>query len=422
MGVRYCGSTGGPHDLTAVDSGTNVCGRSPTPGPYCSSRDPSVWQRTGYVLEAWEVAKAQYAADAIIAHTEQDFYDLIRGAVPMLLLACGGVLTTTIIGAGVGSLAGGVGAIPGAAVGFAVGTALLEAFGLAFLAVYLRDRVHDIAAALYSGACTAWKSCGDRESIHAAARSMAEGVGLFYAALLQALLMYLGAALASRTLSASRNALRGSRLFQACEDLEAWITRNFTELYKKHIGKPPPGVLPPITADLADWAKYIEGIKLEPPPNRGTLWSKIGAAKAEELATQRGLVTLEMLLKDNGFLPAYEEAFPKGTWNDTTKAIWRQTSLKYARGLQGRVIAFVDDPVLAKAIQEAPVKPLKDLAVGEPAIKEPVIASELMEISDVMERNPNISVVEIRDVSKPDVTIKVMTRAQVLQSKGAPLH
>ena len=135
----------------------------------------------------------------------------------------------------------------------------------------------------------------------------------------------------------------------------------------------------------------------------------------------RGGVTLEMLLKDNGFLAAYEETFA-GVQNATTEQIWRALSEKYARSLQGRVIAFVNEPELAAAIKNAPSTSIKDLPVGEPAISKPQILNELMEISDVMERNPNISVVEIRDLSNPNVTIKVMSRTQVLESKAAPLQ
>jgi hypothetical protein len=282
----------------------------------------------------------------------------------------------------------------------------------------------------------AWKSCGDADGIDRAARQMAEAVGLYYAALLQALLLYLGSALASRTLAASRRALRGSTLFKSCEKLEAWINKNFKELYEKHLGKPAPGVLPPVTRSLDEWSRYIQEMQLKPPPrDKGILWSRIGADRAEALASKKGLTSLEMLLKNNGFLAAYEEVFGKSPGQATeavTRAIWQQVSERYARSLQGRVIAFVDDQSLAKAIKDSPVKSLAELAEeqkatpGKPSgpaiVKAPQITNELMEISSVMERNANVSVVDIRDISKPDVTIKMMTREQVLQSKAAPLQ
>jgi hypothetical protein len=90
--------------------------------------------------------------------------------------------------------------------------------------------------------------------------------------------------------------------------------------------------------------------------------------------------------------------------------------------LQGKVSAYVDSPALAKAIKEAPAKPIKDLKPGESAIKGPQITNELMEISSVMEKNPNISSVAIYDIAKPDVMIKLMTREMVQQSKAAPLQ
>lgn len=426
MGQKYPGSMGVSNDFTAIDSGTSVLGRSSTPGPVCATEDPNVLQRTGYVLDAWEIAKNRYARASIISHTEQDFYEIIQGAVPMLLMACGLVLTTTIIGAGVGGvLGGGVGAMPGAAAGFAFGTTILEVLGLAFLAVFLKDRLGDIGDALYTGATMAWKSCGDPTTIDLAAKRMAESIGLFYAALLQALLLYLGSALASRTLAASRTALRDSKLFQSCEKLEAWLNKNFAELYQKHLGKPAPGILPPGTRSLEEWTLYIQQLELKAPQrDKGILWSKLGdqGERAAKLASDRGLTSLEMLLKDTGFPAAYEAAFGK-LQDGTTRAIWKQISEKYARSLQGRVIGFVDDQALLKAIKESPVKPFKDLAPGEPAItKAPQITNELMEISSVMERNPNISIVEIRDIANPDVTIKTMFRTSVLQSKAAPLQ
>lgn len=427
MGQRIPGSTGGTQDYSAIDPGTNLVNRSPNPGPQCVTQDPNILQRTGYIIQAWEVSKSRFVGPAIIEHTERDFYELVKGAIPMLLAACGLILSTTILGALIGSLAGGIGSLPGAALGFSVGTALLQVLGLAFLFVFLKDRLGDIASALSSGASMAWKSCGSPASIDAAARQMAEGVGLFYAALLQAILLYLGSALASRTLASSRNALRESKLFKSCEKLEAWINRNFAELYQKHIGKPAPGILPPISQSLDEWTAYIQAMKLEPPPaNKGMLWSRIGADRAKTEAGKRGLVTLEMQLEKNGFLQAYAEVFGqsvRAATEATTRQIWKMLSEKYASTLRGSVIALVDDASLAKAIRESPVKPIKDLKPGEPAIiKAPQLTNELMEISSVMEKNPNISAVMVRDISNPDVTIKMMTREIVLQSKAAPLH
>jgi hypothetical protein len=417
MGQRVPGPIGGPQDFTAIDVGTNVRSRSPIPVPYCISRDPSVLQRSRYVLDAWQLAENCYIEAAIIAHTEEDFYELTKGIVPMMLIACSTVLTTTIAGAALGSALAGVGAIPGAAAGYAVGTTLLEILGLAFLAVYLKDRAKDIGAALYSGAETAWKSCGERSNIDAAARSMADSVGLFYAALFQALLMYLGAALANRTLLSSRKALRGSMLFRTCERLEVWITRNFAVLYRKHIGKPPPGVMPPITRSEMDWAKFIGAIQLKPLYNRGVLWSKIGAEKAESLAARRGMTSLEMLLKDNGFMEAFTAVFG-GEETAATHQIWKLVSKKYAQSRRGRVIAYVNDAEWAKATRESPSKPIEKLARGESAIEGPIFNDELMKITEVMNQNSNISIVDIRDVSNPDVTIKTMSRMYVLPSEG----
>lgn len=420
---QYRGPIGKPYDVLVNDRGTNSLSRSASAGPLCATEDASVMQRSIDVWAAWELAKFRYAVPAIIAHTEEDFYELIQGAVPMVLVACGVVLTTTMTGAGLGAMFGGAGALPGAALGFTVGTTLLEVLGLAFLVVFVKDRLGDIAVAMYSGACLAWDACGERSRIDDAARKMSDGIGLFYAALLQALLMYLGGALANKTLTASRAALRGSKLFQSCNRLEAWITRNFGRLYEKHLGQRPPGILPPVTRNLADWEAYIRAIELKPEPNKGMLWSKIGEARALAMGEHLKLTCMEKLLNENGFLPAYKEVFGSpGIQNATTEQIWRWMSVKYAQSLRGRVIAIVDDAELAQAIKTASIKPVRDLTPGEMAIDRPIFLNELMEITTVMEKNPNISVVEIRDALKPEVVIKLMTRQQVLESKAALLH
>lgn len=402
VSVKGNGPEGTLTNQTLIDNGTLITNRSARQGEYCAANDPGVLQKTGYVLEAWEVARTRFAGDSIIKHSEADFYELIKGLVPGMLIALGAVFTTTVLGAAIGSLAGGVGAVPGAAVGFSAGMFFLNWLGLGFLGMFLAERFADIGLKMYTGIKIAWnsKGCG---AIEIAAQEMADAIGLFYAALLQGLLMFLGAALAQKTLPASLRLLRESKLFKDSAKLEAWVNRNFAKLYEKHIGKPAPGVLPPIGKTIEEWAFFIEALKLRrPPPNRGMLWSKVGETRARELASKNNLTCLEMLLDETEFLRVYREQFGN-TQDATTAQIWKLISEKYARNLEGSVAAFIDDPAVIKAVHDN---------------KPPQFVNEIWEIISVMERSPSISQVRVYDgrPGRSGELIRTLDRNIVLQS------
>src|ERR1035441_2365713 len=69
-----------------------------------------------YVDTAWELAKAQYVGPSILKHAGEDFLELFKGILPSLLLALGGLLVTTGVGAVVGGFVGGVVGAGGGAV------------------------------------------------------------------------------------------------------------------------------------------------------------------------------------------------------------------------------------------------------------------------------------------------------------------
>jgi hypothetical protein len=185
---------------------------------------------------------------------------------------------------------------------------------------------------------------------------------------------------------------------------------------------------------LARWYTLIQRLELEPPPpNKGILWSKISRDSAEIMnAKKNGLVTLEMRLEDNGFLElyskefgSYEEAKAKGL-DDVTGKIWQLVSKKYARLLEGKVTAYIDNKAVAGGIAEGYERALnaavkKGVAssrtdaihqgVGSDA--GPVFTTELEEIAELMASNSKVTSVNVVDV-KTDQTWH-MTRQDILR-------
>src|SRR4051794_37274927 len=135
-------------------------------------------RRPLYVADAWDKACSAYIGPAIVKHTTADFYDLIKGALVGLLAAVLVLITTTLVGAGVGAIIGeGVGAIPGAAVGFRVGVFILNWLGIGFLIVYVASHLDQVGNRIGNGIGMAWNSRGSSERIDLAAREIAEGIG-----------------------------------------------------------------------------------------------------------------------------------------------------------------------------------------------------------------------------------------------------
>jgi hypothetical protein len=176
-----------------------------------------------YVRRAWDLSD-RYVVAATIQSAGCDFAGIIRGLVPSMILAIGAVMTTTAlgatIGAGLGALGGGVGAAPGAVaggnVGLTVGLAILDWFGLAFLAIYIGSGLSDIGRDFQHGIQTAWTSGGAQPQIDAAARQMADGVGRFSSLLLQAVFAYVaaeGIAAGAKRLGSSRLGVSVQKFF-----------------------------------------------------------------------------------------------------------------------------------------------------------------------------------------------------------------
>ena len=171
----------------------------------------------------------------------------------------------------------------------------------------------------------------------------------------------------------------------------------------------------------AAWMAYISKIKFVVPSGKGILWSQIGAAQAEAVARSKGLVSLEMLLKEEGFLDLYAKQF--GTYENVkargldsvTTDIWRAVSKRYAASLEGKVTAFVHENRLSAELVKRAEPILKP---GERGVN-PVLIDEIEEIAEAMLANNKISSVEMIDLSSGKSWL--MLRDQVLRAAKSAL-
>lgn len=194
-----------------------------THGPVCAYEQHG-WAENLYrvrdVALAWERAKGQYVAAAIVRRTGDDFYEILQGVLPGLLLAFGAFLLSTGVGAAIGGAVGalgfGAGAAPGAVAGALLGAKVafwvLNALGLAFLVKYVGERVSEVGNRLSDGIRKAWEACGEKGAIDSAAVDMAEAVAILFSLILQALIAYVAkAGMAKATQRLSKTAF-GKRL------------------------------------------------------------------------------------------------------------------------------------------------------------------------------------------------------------------
>jgi hypothetical protein len=237
----------GLHGLTeSVDDGTNARILMSTPVPLGTAVSRSLLdyrRRLGYVEEAWTKCEIAYAREAIIRQIGEDAWAIVEGILAGLVIAIGGLLLTTAIGAlvggGVGALGGGVGAIPGAVAGadfgLMVGNAILAWAGLGFLSLYVGTHLADMSSRFKSAISTAWNSDGNRVAIDIAAREFADGIGFFFSLLLQAIVVFLTKGASKQGTAASLAQLRDSLFFRRCPQLEPWLVKNFPRLRAKYI-------------------------------------------------------------------------------------------------------------------------------------------------------------------------------------------
>jgi hypothetical protein len=157
-----------------------------------------------------------------------------------------------------------------------------------------------------------------------------------------------------------------------------------------------------VEMSAARWARYTESLDFVVAENRGALWSQLGdkGELAGRLAQRDGLTTLEQSLSRTDFFKRYKAEFGSlDAQTPLTGRVWEMLSRKFASNLKGRVVAYVDDPALIKTIQGGRL---------------PQLTAELESIADVMEANPKISSVVLKDIF--DGPSAVMTREMVLRA------
>ena len=103
-----------------IEDGTRPRTPMRHPQPVCTTRPHGILDLAQRILDvnaAWSLSQRKYASAAILKHTRKDFSDLLQSLLPGLYLAFGVFLSSTLIftilGAGVGFFAGGVGAATG---------------------------------------------------------------------------------------------------------------------------------------------------------------------------------------------------------------------------------------------------------------------------------------------------------------------
>lgn len=196
-------------------------------------------ERLECLQEAIDIAFSK-AGDAIVEETGEELKDILHSVIPSIQLCLIVVVSTTVlggvIGAAVGSLALGWGAVPsgifGAKLGAESGVLLLEGLGLTVIAgVILKHLGHCLSLAA-DGVSEAWHAIDrpqDRWShVHHAGETLARAVGVFMRAVLQGVVAWLlnqGAKAAAKRVPALAAELRR---FSA--EFAAWIERNWARL------------------------------------------------------------------------------------------------------------------------------------------------------------------------------------------------
>jgi hypothetical protein len=128
----------------------------------------------------------------------------------------------------------------------------------------------------------------------------------------------------------------------------------------------------------------------------GALWAKLGDdATAMNFAERDGRVTLGKWLEQNGYLEVIEGEAKGRDWEKFGRPFWKRLSLKFAAALEGDVVAYIDNPVLEKEIAKIDL----DGKHGS------ILPDELLEITELMETNPQIRSVTIKDVRGKTLTV-----------------
>ncbi|WP_020466297.1 DUF6861 domain-containing protein [Singulisphaera acidiphila] len=198
-------------------------------------RDPYLERNVAFVAEAWERARFRFIETAIASQTSDEFLSLIRNLVGVLTMSVD-VMGETNAG-GVSALGVGVAGLPGTAIGtgagYALSVQLIEGLEAGFLLADIAPHLEAVDRAFAKGVKEAWESSGSPLRIHAAARIMADAVGIFFSLLLQGLIAFLAREMGGKARGRLRVALadrKETKLLRLSNGLETWILIQYDRL------------------------------------------------------------------------------------------------------------------------------------------------------------------------------------------------
>jgi len=213
------------------------------------------------VLLAW----SKYAISAIKAYTTADFMEVAEGIIPGLLAALvipiagqfGGVILGSALGVIITAFTGQAEVIPvtaelGQAIGGLFASVALGYLGLRFLIEYIGPRIGAVGERVQKGVSLAWNAGAWKvqDGAHkreVAAQEIAEGIGIFWALVIIAILAFLAARGAGDRVG-RLNRFKESYLSKVCPRIADWFVRNSRWLetrYKDGPSKIEGGARPP---------------------------------------------------------------------------------------------------------------------------------------------------------------------------------
>jgi hypothetical protein len=132
-----------------------------------------------------------YMPEAVAMRAGETARDIVGGLLDFAVDAAKILGASTAVGAILGAFFGGVGAAPGATLGFEVGLMILELYGLAVLVEAVMSIAKSLVTELGLFIQLVWEANGDKDTIDAAAHTLADSVGILASAALVALAAYL---------------------------------------------------------------------------------------------------------------------------------------------------------------------------------------------------------------------------------------
>ena len=256
-------------------------------------------QRAKNVIQALWFAKNNLTS-AVQKETGEALDEVLDGILPALLMALVIVAGSSLVGVSLGAIGGGIigfgagampGGIAGGAVGFSAGMWILEWMGLAFLAVYIGENLHQVTWLLRQGFDEAWGrgardwsglSTSDRmcrpdkipgfTEVTSASKKFAMAVAVLIRLVLESVVLYLTARGAAK-LPELVAQLKNSRLG---EGFAVWVENNHESLLsnQKLIQKVGGGEVKPVKTLATDVPEQTKPRSLKKEVAKNTLLTR----------------------------------------------------------------------------------------------------------------------------------------------------